>query len=122
MSLTISRIALLSLISIVFLGGFSRFTHGAYTPSFYAYQLDRAPDNESMWLIPVIDTVLGTLLLFAKTRRWAALLCALGQGAGIWMRVQEGKEVTKDVGFFSLALFVFATSTSRGWDWTRYRH
>jgi hypothetical protein len=116
------RVAIFSLISIVFIGGFSRFTHGVYTPSFYAYQLDRAPNNEHTWLIPVADTLLGTSLLSATTRPWGALLCALGQGAGIWMRVQDGKDATWDLGLFSLTVFVFLTSMNWRWEWWRYRH
>jgi hypothetical protein len=122
MSLTIPRAALFSLTSIVFIGGFSRFTHGAYTPSYYAYQLDRAPNNEHTWLIPVFDMFLGTLLLFAKTRPWSALLCALGQGVGIWMRIQEGKGVIMDCGLFSLTIYVFVSSTGAGVKWWRYRY
>jgi hypothetical protein len=115
----ITRFSLLGLTSIVFLGAFSRFTHGVYTPSFYAYQLDRAPNNENTWLIPICDTLLGTLLLFFTTRPYGALLCALGQGVGIWMRLGEGKDVTRDVGFFLLALFVFANTGLRRIGWIR---
>ncbi|KAF2676972.1 hypothetical protein K458DRAFT_258656, partial [Lentithecium fluviatile CBS 122367] len=78
-------------VAIVYIGGFSRFTHGAYTLSFHTYQLDRAPKDDKTWLIPVLDMILGTVVLFAKTRPWAALLIALSQGAGIWMRMQEGE-------------------------------
>lgn len=99
-----------ALISIAYLGAFSRFTHGQYTPSFYQYQLDRAPDNEYTRLIPIADTTLGTLVFFSKTRTVAALLCALAQGGGIVKRLQEGKPIGPDVGMLSVAFTVFLTS------------
>lgn len=102
-----------ALIGIVYLGAFSRFTHGQYTPLFYQYQLDRAPDNDSTRLIPVADVILGTLLLFPRTRMWAALLCALGQGGGIVKRLQEGQTIAPDLALFSLAVVVLITSRSR---------
>lgn len=104
---TFSRFALTA---IVYLGAFSRFTHGRYTPSFYQYQLDRAPDNASTRLIPVADVTLGTLLFFPQTRKWAALLSAVGQGFGILKRLKEGKDVVPDLAIFSDALVVFWTS------------
>lgn len=53
-----AALARTALIVIVYLGAFSRFTHGEYTPSFYQYQLDLAPDNDSTRLTPVADAVL----------------------------------------------------------------
>src|SRR5262245_22447216 len=82
--------------AILYFGAFSRFTHGAYTPSFYAYQLDRAPDNSATRIIPVFDTVFGTLLFYPRARMWTAILCALGQGGGIVQRVGEGKDIVPD--------------------------
>lgn len=35
----------LSLVALLYYSGFSRLTHGRYTPSFYAHQLDRVPNN-----------------------------------------------------------------------------
>jgi hypothetical protein len=106
----LSRIALLSLISILYLGSFSRFTHGQYTPSLYQYQIDRAADGDGAWVIPVADLVLGTLLLFARTRPWVGLLCATAQSYGVVTRVLEGKDVLKDMGMVLLAATVYRGS------------
>jgi hypothetical protein len=111
-----SRIALLSLISILYLGAFSRSTHGQYTQSFYQYQLDRAPDNEYTWIIPVADAVLATMLLFDWTRTIAAFLCGLGQFGAIVSRLLEQQDVGKDLVIFGLAMYVCLQS----WNWFRY--
>ncbi|KAE8556400.1 hypothetical protein EYB25_001101 [Talaromyces marneffei] len=66
-----------TLVSIVYLGAFSRFTHGRYTPAFYRYQLDRAPDNGSTRIIPVFDSIFATLVLFPKTRPGRQWICGL---------------------------------------------
>jgi hypothetical protein len=113
MSINTSRIALVSLIFTLYYGGFSRFTHGLYSPSMHAYQLERAPNNEHTWMIPVGDTILGTSLLFAKTRPWAALLCVLGGIVGIWVRFQGGKDAFWDCALCLLAVVVFLTSIPR---------
>lgn len=99
-----------ALVGIIYLGAFSRFTHGRFTPSFYRYQLDRAPDNASTRIIPVFDTIFGTLILLSRTRTGAALLCALLQGGAIVPRLREGKSVWGDVALFSTALVVGLTS------------
>lgn len=39
-----------------------------------------------------------------------ALLCAVAQAGGIVKLVQEGKDVTPDVGIFTVALVVVLTS------------
>ncbi|KAB5585110.1 hypothetical protein GE09DRAFT_14946 [Coniochaeta sp. 2T2.1] len=57
------------LISLRYLGALSRFTHGRFTPTFYAYQIQHAPDDDLTRYIPVIDTTLDTLLLLGGS--WA---------------------------------------------------
>ncbi|KAF2112534.1 hypothetical protein BDV96DRAFT_648791 [Lophiotrema nucula] len=111
----LSLIPLTLLISILYYGAFSRFTHGRYTRAFYRYQMDRAPDNEYTWMIPVADTTLGTMLLFGKMRTFAALLCAAGQGGGIVARLNDGKgrglgRVLPDLGILGLGVVVFVMS------------
>lgn len=98
------------LVSIVYLGAFSRFTHGRYTPSFYRYQLDRAPDDASTRIIPVFDTIFATLVLLPKTRTGTAMVCGLIQGAAIVPRIREGKSVLGDVGLFLTTVAVAWTS------------
>jgi len=110
MAATLFRIALQS---IIYLGSFSRFTHGRYTPDFYQYQLERAPNNQYTLIIPICDLLFGTLLFFRRLRLWVALLCAVAQGGGIVKLVQEGKDVTPDIGLFTLAVLVFLTSWRR---------
>lgn len=88
-------------LSIVFgahlIGGFSRLTHGRYTPTFYAYQLDRAPNNASTWMIPYIDLFLCLLLANSGTRMLGASLSAIMQFIGIVKRVIEDKNAAVDL-------------------------
>ena len=99
----LGQLALAGTVFTTYLGAFSRFTHGRYTPAFYAYQLDRAPDDASTRVIPFIDAALGTLLLFEKTRAVAAAVCVFFQGIGVGLRVQSGKSPVKDVGLCLVA-------------------
>jgi len=111
----LSQLAVLSLVGLSFLGAFSRFTHGKYTPSFYAYQLDRAPDNEYTWVIPVFDVLVGTCLVFRKTRGWTMLFIVLAQGGGLVSRVLEGKDFTKDLGILATVVgVIFIERRGRG--------
>lgn len=98
--------ATVSLIGVVYIGAFSLFTHGAHTPTFYAYQTDRTPNAPA--IIPLADALLGTSLLFKKTRVWAATICTLDQGGFIIKRLIEGKGVESDLGIFALAAGVAA--------------
>ena len=100
----IGQLALSGAVLTTYLGAFSRLTHGRYTPSFYAYQLDRAPDDSSTRIIPYVDVLLGTLLFFHRTRAIAAGVCVLMQGIGVVLRVREGKDFRKDVGLCAVAL------------------
>jgi hypothetical protein len=95
---------------ILYYGAFSRFTQGEYTPAFHQYQVERAPNTEYTQIIPVFDVLLGSLLFSHRARPWAALFVALAQGAGVVKRLQEGQDVTPDVGIFTVAMIVFSTS------------
>lgn len=106
----LAPVSLLALVGIVYLGAFSRFTNGRYTPGFYAYQLDRAPNEGYARLIPVVDASVATLLLSPKARPWTALFCAVTQGGAILARVREGKAVVPDTMMFGTAVIVFWTS------------
>ncbi|KAJ7107753.1 hypothetical protein C8R44DRAFT_319822 [Mycena epipterygia] len=53
------RPATLLLVGVSFLGAFSRFTSGRYTPQWYTFQVARVP-NASL-LIPAMDAILGSL-------------------------------------------------------------
>ncbi|VUC32719.1 unnamed protein product [Clonostachys rosea] len=106
MATTPYKVALGGLIGITYLGGFSRFTHGKYTPVFHQYQVDRAPDDESTRLIPIMDVTLATLLVFQRTRTVAALLCTFFQGVGLVMRITSRKPMIPDILLASVAGFV----------------
>ncbi|KAB5527969.1 hypothetical protein GE09DRAFT_1064676 [Coniochaeta sp. 2T2.1] len=115
-SLTIPySIPRLYLISLCYLGAFSRFTHGRYTPTFYAYQIQHAQDDESTQYIPVIDTALGTLLLLGggRTRAVAALLCTLFQTIGVVQQLGKGRRVR--LGWLSLGMAVWEVWAGLGW-------
>lgn len=79
------------------LGGFSRLTHGRYTPAYYAYQLDRAPDDESTRVIPYVDLTLAAFLAYKPTRAVAAAVCGMLQFFGIIRRVREDKNAAPDL-------------------------
>ncbi|KAH8904159.1 hypothetical protein BR93DRAFT_971227 [Coniochaeta sp. PMI_546] len=108
--LPIREIPRLYLVALCYLGGFSRFTHGRYTPAFYRYQIDHAPDDESTRLIPFVDVTLGTLVLFLGgwPRTVAVLLCGVFQGIGIVQQLRKGRQVK-----FGVLSFVMAASA--GW-------
>lgn len=93
------------LMALTYLGAFSRLTHGRYTPCFYQYQLERAPDDSS--LIPLMDLTLGTLLAFEKTRAAAAGLCTVFQTIGVVLQLKKGGQAWTDSAGASLALLVF---------------
>lgn len=90
-------ISLLILLAVTLLGGFTRLTHGRYTPAFYAYQLDRAPDSASARIIPYVDLTLSVLLVLPGTRSLAAMLCTVLQFAGVVLRVREDKNAAPDL-------------------------
>ncbi|KUI55727.1 hypothetical protein VP1G_03084 [Cytospora mali] len=99
-------VTLLILLTVTLLGGFTRFTHGKYTPSFYAYQLDRAPDNASTRLIPYGDFTMAALLFFPSTRGVGAMLCAVLQFIGVVLRVREDKNAAPDLALCLCGVFL----------------
>jgi hypothetical protein len=103
-------IPFLLLSCILFYGAFSRLTHGIYTPQFYAYQIDRQPDDGSSTalVVPVMDMILGTMMVlpYPRARIAAAAAFVVFQGIGLVMRVKEGKDVLGDVGLLVVGLVV----------------
>lgn len=102
----IGSLSLVVLITLTLLGGFTRLTHGRHTPWFYAYQLDRAPDNKSTRLIPYVDLVLAAMLMNQSTRGVAAALFSLLQFYGIVQRVREDKNAVSDLAFELCAILL----------------
>lgn len=102
------------LIGLTYLGAFSRFTHGRYTPAFYEYQIAHAPDDESTRLIPVVDATLGTLLLLfgGRMQTLASLLCALFQAIGIVGQLRKGNQVK----FGALSFVIAAAACWLSWE------
>jgi len=93
--------------SIVLLGAFSRFTHGVYTPQFYAFQEYHAPDDGSTVakITPIVDSIVGlSLLLGTKALRLGAASISLVLFAiGTSVQVKAGKEYIPDAFLVSLA-------------------
>jgi len=102
---TMKELPRLALVGLCYLGAFSRFTHGRYTPAFYQYQIDHAPDDESTRLIPFVDATLGTLILLLGgwTRTVAILVCVFFQGIGIVQQLKRGRQAKFDVLSFIMA-------------------
>lgn len=99
---TIRVVSLLAVSSITYIGAFSRITSGRYTPRFYAYQVDRAPNDASTRLIPVVDLSLGTLTVLPATRPYGLLGCFVLYSVGIILRLKEGKNATGDIALGAL--------------------
>lgn len=93
--------------SVVLLGSFSRFTHGAYTPQWYAFQEYHAPDDGSTQakITPVIDFLVGIALLFGTRtiRVLAAGISLLFFLMGLGMQVQAGKDYNGDIALVVVA-------------------
>ena len=106
----LGQAAVLTAIALTYLGAFSRLTGGQYTPAFYAYQLDRAPNDASTWFLPYLDATLGTLLVYTRTRPVAAFLCVVFQGLGIASRIQAGKSAAPDVALCLVAFVALLRS------------
>ncbi|KAL4878320.1 hypothetical protein BJY04DRAFT_221258 [Aspergillus karnatakaensis] len=104
---TLKPLPIYALAFTVLLGAFSRFTHGIYTPTWYAFQEYHAPDDGSIvaTLTPIIDTITGLSLLFgARPAKYAAAAISLSAfGTGLWMQASAGKEWWGDVGLVVLA-------------------
>ncbi|KAK4454278.1 hypothetical protein QBC34DRAFT_156157 [Podospora aff. communis PSN243] len=96
-----------ALAALTFLGALSRFTHGRYTPAFYRYQIERAPDDASTRYIPFVDVAVGLLLSFSRTQSVGAFLCVTFQGLGIVLQLRKRGKVLPDVGMFLMAAVAF---------------
>lgn len=97
---------------VVLLGGFSHFTHGEYTPGWFAFQEYHSPDDGSAVAIiaPIADTVVGLMLLFGN---WAVKLSAATTSllffmAGLVMQLQARKEYQGDVALVGLGAVAVA--------------
>ncbi|KPI34839.1 uncharacterized protein AB675_4870 [Cyphellophora attinorum] len=89
--------------------GFSRFTHGIYTPWYYAHQVARQPDDGSTVarIVPCMDITLATTLALGgkKSKRYVAVLTALIQGGAIVALGMEGRrDLAVDFAVFTLAV------------------
>lgn len=109
----LGTVTLLATVGILYYGAFSRITHGEYTPDFYAYQLDRAPDDETTVLLPYIDTLLASACLFPMTRRIGLLFAMLFFGYGVWTRFQAAQDLVYDAALFGGAVIAFAGTPSK---------
>jgi hypothetical protein len=103
------------IIGLCALGAFSRFTHGRYTPTFYRYQIDHAPDDDSTRFVPFIDATLGAMLLLGgpRTQTVGALVRTLFQAIGILGQWKKGKAD-------NLGVLSFCMAAATGWlSWAR---
>jgi uncharacterized membrane protein len=104
-----ARVPAYLLSSVILLGAVSRFTHGAYTPRFYAWQEYHAPDDGSAVakFTPIIDTMLGlTILLGTRSLRLAASSVSLGFIViGLVIQLTAEKDYTWDIALVLLATF-----------------
>lgn len=74
---------------------------------FYAYQLDRAPDNASTRLVPLGDIAFAVGISYPASRGIAASLCALAMFGGVLHRtVGQGKDAASDLALMLTVLIV----------------
>jgi hypothetical protein len=103
-----AKISVYALSSVVLLGAFSRFTHGKYTPAWYNFQEYHMPDDGSMSakFTPVIDTLVGLILIFGRqrVRLSAAAICVVFFSIGLAMQAHAGKKYVGDIALVTLAL------------------
>jgi hypothetical protein len=111
--MALARIPPLALASFLYYGAFSRLTHGAYTPRFYAYQTDRYPDDGSPVAIaaPIFDLTIGSCLLAPRRRLrfWGAVGFVCLHSMGLVMQISSGKDLSGDavwMGVGLLSIFV----------------
>ena len=115
----INTISTLVLAGVGYYSGFSRFTHGQYTPGFYAFQLDRAPDNESMRVVPFMDVTLATLVLIPQVRMAASAVSTAFFGISVALRFQADKSPVPDLGLLALGLITLWSSMASRRDRAR---
>ncbi|KIK52750.1 hypothetical protein GYMLUDRAFT_49791 [Collybiopsis luxurians FD-317 M1] len=103
---SISNLSTYALACICFLGAFTRFTYGKYTPTFYAFQQYHQQDDGTAVarVTPIVDTIIGCMLLMPRLRFSATLLLTFFFTLGLVMQVRSGKEYMADVGLVGIAL------------------
>jgi hypothetical protein len=108
MSSLLAKLSVYILPSVVLLGAFSRFTHGQYTPTWYAFQEYHMPDDGSVGakITPMVDTLVGLSLIFGrrKTRLCAAATSLFFFIIGLGMQAHAGKGYLGDIALVTLAL------------------
>jgi hypothetical protein len=108
MSSLLAKSPVYILASVVLLGAFSRFTHGQYTPAWYAFQEDHMPDDSSMGakITPMIDTLVGLSLCFGtrRLRLSASKLSLMFFVIGLAMQIHAGKDYLGDLALVTLAV------------------
>ncbi|KAF5860631.1 hypothetical protein ETB97_001335 [Aspergillus alliaceus] len=113
MSSSLWSLPIYLLSGVGFLGALSRFTHGKYTPEWYAFQEYHSPDDGSIVAIitPFIDTAMGLMLLFgahtlrlsAANRLPAANISLVFFTMGLLIQVSAEKDYVGDVALVGLA-------------------
>lgn len=108
MSSLLAKLPVYILSSVVLLGAFSRFTHGQYTPTWYAFQEYHMPDDGSVGakITPMIDTLVGLSLIFGRRnmRLYAAVTSLFFFIIGLAMQVHAAKGYLGDIALVTLAL------------------
>jgi hypothetical protein len=104
----LAKLPVYILSSVVLLGAFSRFTHGQYTPTWYAFQEYHMPNDGSTGakVTPVVDTLVGLSLIFGrrKLRLSAAGISLSFLVIGLAMQVRAGKDYLGDIALVILAV------------------
>lgn len=99
------------LAAIVLTGAFSRFTHGKYTPRFYQYQEYHKEDDGSTGaqIVPIMDTILGSMLLWRRTRRVSAIIITCFFVIGLIIQLRAGKHYLIDLATIVIGLLAVLT-------------
>lgn len=123
MSSLIKHISVSLLSVILFLGAFSRFSHGKFVPWWYAFQIYHAPDDGSTVAIitPYVDLLISLVLLFGKQilRVAAAVISLFFFVIGLVMQMSAGKNYMGDVALVvvGIAAVWAASTTSKEAQW-----
>ncbi|OAP56298.1 hypothetical protein AYL99_09477 [Fonsecaea erecta] len=117
MAAALKTVPVYVLASVALLGSFSRFTHGTYTPTWYAFQEYHMPDDGSSVakVTPAIDALVGLTLLFGRHafKLLAASVSLFFFVIGLTMQVQAGKEYQGDVALVVIGLAAVARLLAR---------
>ena len=110
MPLTTQPIFTFLLATFIYLGAFSRFTHGQYTPWFYAYQEYHQVDDGSATakIIPFMDIGVASLILWSRTRSIGITLALTFFCFGIVAQYMAGKRFEVDLLTVNLCLLAAA--------------